>query len=815
MSIKNILILSFLLVAIMIGLLGGLAFYHTLEQAEPVARHEAGSVAKTVAILAEDFVEHIGPLSAPATRGRLQDLVHHFKSMHDRDIVIIASDRTIIADAVPAEIGTRFLHDRSDEVGQTLHDGRARAFTEVSAAYPQGIKQLAIPLYAKDSAIAGAVVLEYTPLYTEILNNAKKHAWLFFLYYLAALLTALGGGYLMHRHITFPLLAIQQAALKVAAGDLKTRIPTKRRDELGSLAASFNTMTTELGRSQGNLIRSHQQLEQEIMVRRQAEAGLTTALERVQAEKSKTDAVLEGLGVGLIIQDLEYRVVYENELQQSAQGRHTGELCFQAYEQSDHICDDCPMVRSLNDGTVHRAVRKVATEIGDVYFELISSPLRDPAGTIIGGIKITKDITDTKRSEMELLHYRSRLEELVTQQTSELSFANDQLRHAQKMEAVGRLAGGIAHDFNNILSAIMNCATILQMEIEEDRPVRQFVDQILASSDRAAHLTRSLLAFSRKQVMNIRLIDLNATIRQVKKLLTRLIREDIELVTDLVDDRLTIMADTGQIEQVLMNLVTNARDAMPGGGRLTIGSERRVLNEEFIRVHGYGTPGTYAVISVTDTGHGIAEDVLGKVFEPFFTTKEIGKGTGLGLSIVYGIVKQHNGYITVSSGPQGGTQFMLYLPLVESTISDEQGPRERPLLPRGVETILVAEDDTEVRELNRYFLEKFGYRVIEARDGDDTVNLFREHEHAIDLVMLDMIMPGKSGKVVYDIIRRHKPDVKVLWVSGYAADLMQQQGLVPHEMDILFKPLSPNEMLRRVRSALDSTSQPQPGRALS
>jgi len=805
MSIKNLLILSFLLVAVVIGLLGALAFYHTIYQAEPIARHEAESVAKTVAIFAEDVIDHAGRFSAPATRERLQELIHHFKSMHGRDIVLIDPDRKIIADAVPEELGTRFLHDQHDEVGQTLRDGRARTFIETSAAYPQGIKQMVIPLTAHNGGILGAVVLEYTPLYTEILNNVKKNAWLFFSVYLTALLAALGAGYLIHRHITFPLLAIQQAALKVASGDLETRITTNRIDEFGALAASFNTMTEELWKSQRNLIRSHQQLAQEIMVRRRADAELSKALERAQSEKSKADAVLEGLGVGLIIQDLDYRVVYENELQQRTQGRHTGELCFQAYERLDHICDDCPMVRSLSDGTVHRAERKVATKNGDIYFELISSPLRDSAGTIIGGIKITKDITDNKQSEMELHHYRSRLEELVTQQTNELSFANDQLRHAQKLEAVGRLAGGIAHDFNNILSAIMNCATILQMEIEEDRPVRQFVDQILASSERAANLTQSLLAFSRKQVMNTRPIDLNAVIRQVKKLLARLIREDIELVTDLTAGQLTVLADAGQLEQVLMNLVTNARDAMPNGGRLVISSERRELNEEFVRIHGYGAPGHYAVISVMDTGLGISEQVLGKVFEPFFTTKEIGKGTGLGLSIVYGIVKQHNGYITVSSEPQRGALFVLYLPLVASTVGAELAPHERPLPPRGAETILIAEDDTEVRELNRYFLEKFGYRVIEARDGEDTINRFREHEHAIDLVMLDMIMPGKSGKAVYEIIRQRKPDVKVLWVSGYAADLMQQQGIKPQEMDILFKPLSPTEMLRRVRSALDST----------
>jgi signal transduction histidine kinase len=327
-----------------------------------------------------------------------------------------------------------------------------------------------------------------------------------------------------------------------------------------------------------------------------------------------------------------------------------------------------------------------------------------------------------------------------------------QLRHMQKMEAVGQLAGGIAHDFNNMLTAIIGNATLLQMKISEDVQLRHYTDEIVASSERAANLTRGLLAFSRKQMMDVKPVALNNIIKGVEKLISRLIGEDIELKVLSAKKDIIVRADAGQIEQVIMNLATNARDAMPGGGGLTIITEVINLDNEFVKAHGYGKPGVYALISVSDTGMGMEEDVKQKIFEPFFTTKELGKGTGLGLSIVYGIIKQHEGYINVYSEPNKGTTFRIYLPIIEIGIGAAELTKKVIGPERGTETVLLAEDEANVRRFVKTVLEEFGYTVIEAVDGEDAINKFQQNKEKIHLIILDVIMPRKSGREAYENI---------------------------------------------------------------
>jgi len=377
-----------------------------------------------------------------------------------------------------------------------------------------------------------------------------------------------------------------------------------------------------------------------------------------------------------------------------------------------------------------------------------------------------------------------------------------QLRHSQKMEAVGVLAGGVAHDFNNILTAIIGYASLLQMELGEDDPVRHSVDQILASADRAAGLTQSLLAFSRKQVFTPRTVKVNDIIKRVEKLLIRLLRADVEFKTLLKADGVLVTADVGQIEQVLMNLVTNARDAMPEGGFLSIETSRIILDPDFIKVHGYGKPGAYALLSIADTGMGMDEKTRERIFDPFFTTKETGKGTGLGLSIAYGIVKQHEGYITVYSEPGRGTIFNIYLPAVDADL-DAENAVVQAVPARGTETVLLAEDDEVVRELTRRVLQDFGYTVIEAVDGEEAVARFSENQDRINLLVLDVVMPRKNGNVAYEDIKKIKPGIKVLFMSGYTADLMKYQGTMEAGKSFIAKPVSPREFLKKVRELLD------------
>jgi PAS domain S-box-containing protein len=394
-----------------------------------------------------------------------------------------------------------------------------------------------------------------------------------------------------------------------------------------------------------------------------------------------------------------------------------------------------------------------------------------------------------------ILYYETTSEDITERKRLE-----SQLRQSQKMEAVGTLAGGIAHDFNNILSAIMGYTNLLQMKMAKDEPLSSYLKQILLSTEKAASLTQSLLAFSRKQLINPRPLDLNEAVTKSGKLLSRLITEDIELKIVLEPENMIIMADSGQIDQIILNLVTNARDAMPNGGILTISTKKVYLDTKFKSIHGFGATGNYAVISIADTGTGIDTKTREKIFEPFFTTKEVGKGTGLGLSIIYGIVQQHNGFVDVSSEPDHGTTFVVYFPLTEKEMGKKTEPQKTILL-RGTETVLLAEDNTELRNLTKTVLEDSGYTVIEAVDGEDAVTKFLVNMP--DFIILDVVMPKKNGKEVYDKIKLKNQDIKILFTSGYTDDIIYQKGIIEEGLNFIPKPFSPYDLLRTIRVILD------------
>lgn len=385
---------------------------------------------------------------------------------------------------------------------------------------------------------------------------------------------------------------------------------------------------------------------------------------------------------------------------------------------------------------------------------------------------------------------------------TELKQLQSQLLHSQKMEALGSFVGGVAHDFNNILTAVMGFARLAMMRIEEKERLRAYINLIMTASEKASRLIKKLLSFARKQETNLEVIDLNNIIEHSKELLKRLTREDIELEFSLSDSKINVMADAVQIGQVLINLVANARDAMPQGGRLKIQTATTYLDEKFVDVYRYGKPGHYALITISDTGTGIPEELKNKIFEPFFTTKEIDKGTGLGLSIVYGIIKQHKGYIDLESQPGHGTTFRIYIPLAEEGIKPSS-KREKTEIIGGKETIFLAEDDEMVRVFERDVLEEQGYKVIEAVDGEDTLIKFNFHKDKIDLIILDVIMPKKNGKEVYDDIRKIDPEIPVLFTSGYTFDIIEQKGIDKDKADIIRKPIVYDVLLRKVRELLD------------
>jgi two-component system, cell cycle sensor histidine kinase and response regulator CckA len=505
------------------------------------------------------------------------------------------------------------------------------------------------------------------------------------------------------------------------------------------------------------------------------------AEERIQHTLSLLNATLDSTADGIIVRDLEGRSVIAN--QRFAQMFGIPETVLPGAE--DHTLRGYVLEKLREPQLFANLVEKQGREPERVtcdilqfrdgrYFERVATP-QIMEDRIVGRVVSYRDISEQKSLE-------------------------HQLRHSQKMEALGTLAGGVAHDFNNILTVIMGYCNLSASGVERDDPLRHNLNQIMIASERAANLTNSLLAYSRKQANNPKPIDLNQCVQQVQKFLERLIGEQIELVARLDREKLTVLADTGQLEQVLMNLAANARDAMERRGSLIIGTGRLRIDAEFVRLHGYGRPGEFALLTVSDTGMGMSEDTREKIFEPFFTTKELGQGTGLGLSIVYGIVKQHEGYINVYSEPGHGTTFNIYLPLCADAQQAAGDPDPKVL--GGSETILLAEDDQNVRALIRSVLSAQGYRVIEAVDGAAAVQKFADRCEQIDLLILDVVMPRKNGQEAYQEICALRPDMKAIFISGYTADIIDKNGLADQGLHLVTKPLLPSQLLSKVREVL-------------
>jgi len=503
-----------------------------------------------------------------------------------------------------------------------------------------------------------------------------------------------------------------------------------------------------------------------------------TAKEALGVSESRLRAIIESARDSIFIKDTDRRYIVANNAMSKLFGIPMDELIGKldgelfGTEIDSHI-------EKMDSSVLHGETieEEQPRPVGNVVhiFHTIKVPLRNDRGEIVGLCGIARDITERKHLESQLMH-------------------------SQKMEAIGTLAGGVAHDFNNLLSAIMGYASLLQMKIDRDSPLHSYVSHILTSSEKAANLTHSLLAFSRKQVINLKPLVVNDAVEKLHRLLLRLIPEDVEFRIDKASERLIALGDSGQIDQVIMNLVTNARDAMPRGGKLTIAVNHTMIDNAFIVTHGFGRPGEYAAIAVSDTGAGMDEKTAEKIFEPFFTTKEVGRGTGLGLAIVYGIVKQHNGYIDVKSMPGEGSTFSVYLPLVWLEPVDEAINEE---IVGGSETILIAEDNNELRVLSVNVLEDNGYTVFAARDGAEAVEAFRQHQGDIALIILDVVMPKMNGREVFEAIKKIDPSARVIFTSGYTDDIIEEKGMANGKYDFLGKPITPGTFLKKIREVLD------------
>jgi two-component system cell cycle sensor histidine kinase/response regulator CckA len=450
--------------------------------------------------------------------------------------------------------------------------------------------------------------------------------------------------------------------------------------------------------------------------------------------------------------------------------------------------DDLPMVldaakEAKGSGIGRRIEYRMRRKDGEwVVLESTASPIRNAAGNVEKLVIVNRDISERRHLEL-------------------------QLRQSQKMDAIGRLSGGVAHDFNNLLGVIIGYSEVLQDQIKEGDRLRVCVDQILQAGKRAASLTRQLLAFSRQQVLEPKVLLLNGVVGDMEKMLRRLIGEDVQLTTKLDPKLGKVRADQGQIEQVVMNLAVNARDAMPEGGQLSIETCNTEMDEAFVKRYPYPVQtGPYILLTVSDTGTGMDDATKQRIFEPFFTTKEKGKGTGLGLSMVYGVVKQSNGYIDVFSAVGNGTTFKIYLPQIGQEPEERATKTALSKALRGSETILLVEDEKNLCVLTRNLLEQYGYSVLEAESGAQALAISRQNTGAIHLLLTDIVMPGISGRALAQTLSKERRGIRVVYMSGYTGQTVGGQTVLSPGSHFLQKPFTREDLARKIREALEISS---------
>ena len=563
----------------------------------------------------------------------------------------------------------------------------------------------------------------------------------------------------------------QQAIERVVREQAPVEIEVSWKDAAGNVCHFQNRFTPEFGRD--GTVTSVLSVARDI-----------TTLKRTEEELRKLSRAVEQSPVSIVITDLDGKIEYVNPklcqvtgyTQAEVLGRtprilKSGEMSQAEYRQ---------LWQTIKSGKEWRGEFHNRKKNGELFWELASlSPIFDGSGTITHFLAVKEDITEHKRLEHEF-------------------------RQAQKMEAFGQLAGGVAHDFNNLLTVIQGNATLLETGTLSEDEQGEALRQISQASERASSLTRQLLMFSRRQAVRLESLDLNDVVLNMTKMLQRLIGEHITLVSEYAPGGAPVQADVGMMEQVLMNLAVNSRDAMPNGGRLSIQTKLLSLGEDATRTNPRARPGRFVRLSVADTGEGIAPEHLAQIFEPFFTTKDIGKGTGLGLATVFGILEQHRGWIEVESRLSEGTTFRYYLPHLDDI--RERRPERRPLQGQrgGSETVLLVEDEPSLRRLARRLLERQGYRVHEAESAIAALSVWSEHRDEIALLLTDMVMPdGMSGWELSKCLQAEKPSLKVIYSSGYTDEMLGDASCLRGAFNFLEKPYKPGQILAKVRDVLD------------
>jgi len=504
------------------------------------------------------------------------------------------------------------------------------------------------------------------------------------------------------------------------------------------------------------------------------------AQEAIDTERKQLLSIFDSIDEAIYVTDPNtHEILYVNRTLRNQLGDVTGQKCYKTFQGLDGPCEFCTNDRIFGENIGKTYIWEFQNKLNERWYRCIDKALRWPDGRMVR-CEVAIDITERKRLE-------------------------EQLIQSQKMEAVGRLAGGVAHDFNNLLTAIGGYSQLLMQSAKDDK-VRGDAEQIKKAADRAAELTQQLLAFSRRQMLRPEILDLNALVAEMAKLLPRILGEDVRLAVDLAPDLNRVKVDPAQIHQVIVNLAVNARDAMPRGGCLTIQTKNIELDEKSTTAHLHVAPGSYVMLIMTDTGCGMDAQTLSQAFDPFFTTKPKGQGTGLGLSTAYGIIKQSGGYIWATSTPGEGTTFEILLPATAEAAKAPTSPARPAKTAPGAETILLVEDEDSVLKLAQRILRQNGYAVLAAATGEEALRKYARYEGNIDLLLTDVVLPGMDGHEMAKHLTFHHPRMRVLYMSGYTRNAVANHGVLEEDISFIHKPFSPSELLGKVREVLDAGS---------
>ena len=732
-------------------------------------------------------------------------------------------DSLVVGDLARAEQTLRNLNMESvwSRVFLYESDGRRVIFDASPADVrrsraPRWLKQL-VPVTLPEHRVAIAAspvvygVLAVTPSVESLENELWTEVRTMIAVTGVLLVTLLGLTHVILLVGLRPIRALAESATRLGHGDLTARMPETKLAEMRPTVRAFNSMAASLEQALHEARTRRTRLESLVEI--------SSELSRMQPLDSLLGRIAEACGRLVKTDWVGFRLVDGDELVVAGTLEGGTEMPVRArLKIGESLAGQVaatgrPLL--LRDPASHPSMlpehAEAMSRLG--YHGLLTVPAR-VGDRVVGVLSFltrreegfsTEDlaIATAFASHAAVALENSRLLHESRRAYDELAQTQGQLEQAQKMDAIGRLAGGVAHDFNNLLTVILGRTDILLTQIKAEDPLRRGIELIQRTAGRAAELTKQLLAFSRKQVLEAAVLDLGAVTTDMKEMLARLIGEDVALVTNLAPGLGHVKADRGQIEQVVMNLAINARDAMPQGGHLVVETANADLDDEYVRRNVGSRPGPHVMLAVSDSGVGIPRDLQKHIFEPFFTTKEQGKGTGLGLATVYGIVKQSGGYIEVDSELGRGTTFRIYLPRVDSASPAAERGSRAATPTGGTETILLVEDEDGVRELARDILRSSGYTVLEARNGAEGLLLGERHQGPLDLLLTDVVMPRMSGRELAERMASLRPDLSVMYMSGYTDDAVIRHGVLGADTAFLQKPFTPAALVQRVRETLD------------